>query len=210
MLIWGVGVVKIISNREPPNVGLAPSALWTVPPCPGGTIALEDPSPRAEGGGGGVPPSGTWGWTPHLGVLEKMGVEFKGDSLHDGFGGFDGFGRLWGTPCLYLLVLEHTGQRGNCDSFGGLCQERKSSPKSKFWGRFSGGRPRGYPGGRLVGKFLKLRSGPRNPGKTIISVRMSMTRTKARTSMAPGGDSKNNFGQQNFGLNFRSLWWSRS
>ena len=27
-------------------------------------------------------------------------------------------------------------------------QERKSSPKSKFWGRISGGRPRGYPGGR--------------------------------------------------------------
>ena len=27
-------------------------------------------------------------------------------------------------------------------------QERKSSPKSKFWGWISGRRPRGYPGGR--------------------------------------------------------------
>ena len=30
----------------------------------------------------------------------------------------------------------------------GQTQERKISPKSKFWGRISGGRPCGYPGGR--------------------------------------------------------------
>ena len=33
-----------------------------------------------------------------------------------------------------------------------MYQERKISPKSKFWGRTSGGRPCRYPGGRLGGK----------------------------------------------------------
>ena len=80
-----------------------------------------------------------------------------------------------------------------------IFQVRKSSPKSKFWGRISSGRPRGYPGGR---PGQKLRSGPRNPGKTSILVRTSMTRRRGRPR--PEGVEEN-FSQKNFGLNFRSL-----
>ena len=44
-------------------------------------------------------------------------------------------------------------------------QERKSSPKSKFWGRISGGRPRGCPGGRPGPKTsVKPLRNPGNPG----------------------------------------------
>ena len=49
----------------------------------------------------------------------------------------------------------------------------------------------------------KLRSGPRNPGKISISVRTSLTRRRGRPR--PKGVKKN-FGQKNFGLNFRSLF----
>ena len=47
----------------------------------------------------------------------------------------------------------------------------------------------------------KLRSGPRNPGKTSISVRTYMRRRHGRP--CPQGGSKN-FGQKIFGLSFRS------
>ena len=49
----------------------------------------------------------------------------------------------------------------------------------------------------------KLRSGPRNAGKTSISVRTSMTRRRGRPP--PERGEKKNFDQKNFGLNFRSL-----
>ena len=39
-----------------------------------------------------------------------MGVRFKGGSLHDGFGGFDGFGGSGVHLTLLLLVLQNTGQ----------------------------------------------------------------------------------------------------
>ena len=50
----------------------------------------------------------------------KRGVEFKGGSLHDGFGGFDGAGE---HLALLLLDLENTaqwGNRGGFDGFGGF------------------------------------------------------------------------------------------
>ena len=47
----------------------------------------------------------------------KRGVEFKGGSLHDGFGGFDGSGKLL---ALLLLVLQNTVPRGSRDGFGGF------------------------------------------------------------------------------------------
>ena len=59
-----------------------------------------------------------------------------------------------------------------------IFQERKSSPKSKFWGRISGGRPRGYPGrtsgGKNFGQALEIL------GKISIAVRTSMTRRRGR------------------------------
>ena len=38
----------------------------------------------------------------------KRGVGFKGGSLHDGFGGFDGFGGSEEHLALLLLVLQNT------------------------------------------------------------------------------------------------------
>ena len=50
-----------------------------------------------------------------FGQLEKGGrVEFKGDSLHDGFGGS---GEHF---ALFLFVLLNTAQRGNRDNFDGF------------------------------------------------------------------------------------------
>ena len=40
----------------------------------------------------------------------KRGVEFKGGSLHDGFGGFEGFGGSGEHVTLRLLVLQNTAQ----------------------------------------------------------------------------------------------------
>ena len=59
-----------------------------------------------------------------------------------------------------------------------LVQERKSSPKSKFWGRISHGHPRGYPSGRPGAKtsVRPLKSWK----KTSILVRTSMTRRRGR------------------------------
>ena len=60
-------------------------------------------------------------------------------------------------------------------------QERKSSPKSKFWGWISRGRPRGYPGGRPgaknFGQALKILEN-KHFGADIHD-------PKARTSMTP-------------------------
>ena len=78
-------------------------------------------------------------------------------------------------------------------------QERKISPKRKFSGRTS----RGHPGvirADIPGQ--NFGQGPRNTGKTNISARTSVTRRRGRPR--PQGVSKN-FGQKNFGLNFRSL-----
>ena len=47
----------------------------------------------------------------------EKGVEFKGGSLHDGFGGFAGSGE---HLALLLLVLQSTAPRGNHDGFGGF------------------------------------------------------------------------------------------
>ena len=70
-------------------------------------------------------------------------------------------------------------------------KNEKSSPKSKFWGRISGGHPRGYPGGR---PGAKLRSSPRNPRKTGISGGRPW----------PRGGVQKKLQSENFGLNFRS------
>ena len=43
---------------------------------------------------------------------QKRGVEFKGGSLHDGFGGFDGLAVLE-APCPPLLVLQNVGNGPN-------------------------------------------------------------------------------------------------
>ena len=61
-------------------------------------------------------------------------------------------------------------------------QERKSSPKSKFWGRISGGRPRGYPGGRQGAKTSV------KPSKSwkIKHFGADVHEPKARTSMTRG------------------------
>ena len=78
-------------------------------------------------------------------------------------------------------------------------QERKISPKSKFLGRTS----RGHPGViRADIPAQNFGQGGPNPGKTSILARTSMTRRRGRPR--PQGISKN-FGQKNFGLNFRSL-----
>ena len=65
-------------------------------------------------------------------------------------------------------------------------QERKSSPKSKFWGRTSGGRPRGYPGGRPGAKTSV------KPSKSWKNKHFGadIHDPKARTSMTAGGFKK--------------------
>ena len=40
--------------------------------------------------------------------MSEKGVEFKGGSLHDGSGGFDGFGGSGEHLTLLLLVLQNT------------------------------------------------------------------------------------------------------
>ena len=50
----------------------------------------------------------------------KRGVEFKGNSLHDGFGGFDGFGGSGEHLALLLLVLRNTVPRDDHDGFDGF------------------------------------------------------------------------------------------
>ena len=47
----------------------------------------------------------------------KRGVEFKGGSLHDGFGGFDGSAKHLAP---LLLLLQNTVPRGSCDGFDGF------------------------------------------------------------------------------------------
>ena len=54
-----------------------------------------------------LPPK-KWGGE-HISGSQKMGVELKGGSLHDGFGGFDGFGGSREHLALRLLVLQNTG-----------------------------------------------------------------------------------------------------
>ena len=65
-------------------------------------------------------------------------------------------------------------------------QERKSNPKSKFWGRISCGRPRGYPGGRPGAKTSVRHSKSWNNKHFGADVHDP----KARTSMTPGGFKK--------------------
>ena len=87
---------------------------------------------------------------------------------------------------------------------GPNCQER-NQPKEEVFGpdipRTSGGHSRGYPG-------PKLRSGPSKSWKKkpCIWARTSMTRRRRRPR--PQGIFQN-FGQKNFGLNFRSLNWGQ-
>ena len=50
----------------------------------------------------------------------KGRMSLRGVSLHDGFGGFDGFG---GSPehlALLSIVLQNAGPRGNRDGFDGF------------------------------------------------------------------------------------------
>ena len=78
--------------------------------------------------------------------------------------------------------------------------ERKSSPKSKFRGRISGGRPRRYPGGRPGAKASVMLSKSwknKDFGADVHD-------PKARTSITSIRGVQKNFGQKNFGLNFRS------
>ena len=48
-----------------------------------------------------------------------MALEFKRGSLHDNFGGFDGFSAVLESFALLrlLIVLQNTAQRGNRDGF---------------------------------------------------------------------------------------------
>ena len=55
-------VLRSAENREPPDVGLAPTALWRVPPSP---EVLEDPSPKPH-------KSGTWGQTHIWGCSREV------------------------------------------------------------------------------------------------------------------------------------------
>ena len=73
-----------------------------------------------------------------------------------------------------------------------LSQERKISPKRKFLGRIS----RGHPG------VLCADIPAQNFGKASIWARTSMARRRGRPRPQ---DIFKNFGQKNFGLNFRSL-----
>ena len=79
-----------------------------------------------------------------------------------------------------------------------FCQERKSTPNSKFWGRISRGRPRRYPGGH-PGAKTSVR--PSRSWKTK-HLGADIHDPKARTSITPG--VLKTFGRKNFGLNFRS------
>ena len=46
-----------------------------------------------------------------------LSLEFKGGSLHDGFGGLDGFGGSAEHLALLSLILQNTVPRGNRDGF---------------------------------------------------------------------------------------------
>ena len=48
--------------------------------------------------------------SPRESGSRERGVEFKGGSLHDGFGSFDGFGGSGEHLTLLLLVLQNTAQ----------------------------------------------------------------------------------------------------
>ena len=50
----------------------------------------------------------------------KRRVEFKGGSLHDGFGSFDGFGGSGERLAPLLLILQNTVPSGNHDGFDGF------------------------------------------------------------------------------------------
>ena len=55
--------------------------------------------------------------------MSEKGVEFNGGSLHDGLGGFVGFGGCGERLALHLLSLQNTVPKGNCDGsdgFGGF------------------------------------------------------------------------------------------
>ena len=84
---------------------------------------------------------------------------------------------------------------------GSSHQERKSSPKSKFWGRISRRRPRGYPGG-CPGAKTWVR-----PSKYLKNKHFGadIHDPEARTSMTSGLKKHRS---ENFGLNFRCLWGS--
>ena len=50
----------------------------------------------------------------------KGGLSFKGGSLQDAFGGFDGFGGPALHLALVLIVLQNTVPRGSRDGFDGF------------------------------------------------------------------------------------------
>ena len=52
--------------------------------------------------------------------MTEKGVEFKGGSLHDGFGSVDGFGGSGEHLALLLLVLQDAAPRDDRDGFGGF------------------------------------------------------------------------------------------
>ena len=105
-------------------------------------------------------------------VLCLIGVETEGLLDYQGLGGDH-----------FQYAVEPSPGHIRCRVF----QERKSSPKSKFWGRISGGRPRGYPrwmsDGKNFGHALEILKKNKHFGADIHD-------PKARTSMTPGGFKK--------------------
>ena len=102
---------------------------------------------------------------------------------------------MWAVLKFFILPFEcvHAIPRGPKD------REQKISPKRKFSGRISRGHPGVIRADILAQNFGQV---PQNPGKTSIWARTSITRRRGRPR--PQGIFKN-FGQKNFGLNFRSL-----
>ena len=80
-------------------------------------------------------------------------------------------------------------------------QERKSSPKSKFWGRISRRRPRGYPGGRPGAKTSVRPSKSWKEKNKHFGA--DIHDSEAQTSMTPERFLKKS-GQKNFRLSLRS------
>ena len=102
----------------------------------------------------------------------------------------------FGAPSIAPQIM--TGRTSIARELMSMKPGTKNQPKEEVLGtdiqRTSGGHLRGHPG-------PKLRSGPSKYWKTSIWARTSMIRRRGRPR--PQGISKN-FGQKNFGLNFRS------
>ena len=101
---------------------------------------------------------------------------------------------FWEVSAYFRLETSFQNFERSFEKFGAIIQEPKSSPKSKFWGRISGGRPSGYPGGR---------PGPKTSVRPSKSWREKNFGADVHDLKARG--VQKNFGQKTSGLNFRSL-----